>query len=67
MTTTETERELLDIPRAAKYLGTGERFIRRLTEERRIEFCKIGRFIRIDTRDLDAFIARARVEALVDQ
>lgn len=64
MTTTTTEREMLDVPAAAKYLGTGERFIRRLISERRIQFVRVGRFIRLDTRDLDAFLDAGRVGAV---
>lgn len=33
---------LLDVPAAAKRLGTTERHVRRLVEERRIPFVKLG-------------------------
>lgn len=54
---------LLRVEEAAERLGTSPRFIRRLVAERRIAFTKIGRHVRIDTSDIDAFIAAGRVEA----
>lgn len=53
---------LLSVPQAAERLGTPVRFIRRLISERRIRFYKVGRYVRLDTHDLDAFIAAGRVE-----
>ncbi len=41
--------ELLRGP-AAGYLGTGERFIRRLIAERRISYVKLGRYVRLSDR-----------------
>ena len=38
--------------------------MRRLIFERRIAFVKVGRHVRITSRDLDAFIAAGRVDAL---
>ncbi len=54
--------ELLDAVEAAKRLGTPLRFIRRLIAERRIRFYKVGRYVRIDPADLDAFVEAGRVE-----
>jgi excisionase family DNA binding protein len=53
---------LLSVEEAAERLGTSPRFIRRLIAERRIAFAKIGRHVRLDTADLDAFVAAGRVE-----
>ncbi len=53
---------LLTVDQAAERLGTTTRFIRRLRTERRIAVVKIGRHIRIDSRDLDAFIDAGRQE-----
>ena len=53
---------LLSIEQAAERLGTSVRFVRRLIAERRIAYTKLGRHVRIATRDLDAFIAAGRVE-----
>jgi excisionase family DNA binding protein len=55
---------LLSVEEAAERLGTSPRFIRRLIAERRIAFTKLGRHVRIDTMDIDAFIAAGRVEPL---
>jgi excisionase family DNA binding protein len=55
--------ELLTVKEAADWLGTSERFIRRLIFERRIAYTKLGRHVRIAARDLDAFITAGRVEA----
>ena len=52
---------LLTVDQAAERLGTSPRFIRRLVAERRIAFAKLGKHVRIDTADLDAFVAAGRV------
>jgi excisionase family DNA binding protein len=54
---------LLTLAEAAERLGTSVRFIRRLIAERRIAFVKVGRHVRIDPADLEAFIVAGRVEA----
>jgi excisionase family DNA binding protein len=54
---------LLTVDEAAERLGTSTRFIRRLIAERRIAYTKLGRHVRIATRDLDAYVASGRVEA----
>jgi excisionase family DNA binding protein len=54
---------LLTLAEVAERLGTSVRFIRRLIAERRIAFVKVGRHVRIDPADLEAFIAASRVEA----
>ena len=54
---------LLSVEEAADRFGTSPRFIRRLVAERRIAFTKLGRHVRIDSSDIDAFIAAGRVEA----
>lgn len=54
---------LLNVDQAAERLGTSPRFIRRLIGERRITFTKLGTHVRIDSADLDAFVAAGRVDA----
>ena len=54
--------ELLTVEQAAEYLGTQPRFIRRLIEERRIGYTKLGRFVRLQRDDLEAFVAAGRVD-----
>ena len=53
---------LIDIGALALHLDVTERFIRRLVEERRIPFCKIGKFVRFHPDDVNAWIAANRVE-----
>jgi excisionase family DNA binding protein len=52
---------LLTVDQAAERLCTKPRFIRRLIAERRIPYVKLGAHVRIDDRDIDAFIAAGRV------
>lgn len=54
---------LLTVEQAAERLGTTDRFIRRLRTERRIPIVKLGKHIRIDSDDLDAYIHASRQEA----
>ena len=54
---------LLTVNQAADRLGTTPRFIRRLRTERRIAVVKLGKHIRIDSHDLDAYITASRQEA----
>lgn len=55
------ESALLNVDQVAERLGTPTRFVRRLIAERRIGFCRIGRYVRITDRDVAAFIEAARV------
>lgn len=52
---------LLTVEQAAERMCTKPRFIRRLIAERRIPYVKLGAHVRIDDRDIDAFIAAGRV------
>jgi excisionase family DNA binding protein len=53
---------LLSVEEAAERLGTSVRFVRRLIAERRIAYVKVGRHVRLDPADVEAFIAASRVE-----
>ncbi|WNV75299.1 helix-turn-helix domain-containing protein [Geodermatophilus sp. DSM 44513] len=53
--------ELFTIAQAAEYLGTGERFIRRLVAQRRISYVKLGKYVRLQRSALDHFIESGRV------
>lgn len=55
---------LLTVEAAAKRLSTSPRFIRRLIAERRIEFVKVGRHVRISESALADFIDAGGVEPL---
>jgi excisionase family DNA binding protein len=52
---------LLTVEQAAERMCTKQRSIRRLIAERRIPYVKLGAHVRIDVRDIDAFIAAGRV------
>jgi excisionase family DNA binding protein len=62
--TTRDARHLLTVEAAAERLSTSPRFIRRLIAERRIEFVKVGRHVRISESALDEFIDAGRVAPL---
>lgn len=55
---------LLDVGQAAERLGVTPRFIRRLVFERRVAYIKVGKYVRFDASDLEAWLASHRVEAL---
>jgi excisionase family DNA binding protein len=52
--------ELVDIETVAKLLGVGERYVRRMVAERRIEFVKIGHYIRFDLRVVREWVEERR-------
>ena len=54
--------ELLTLDEVATRLRTSPRFVRRLIAERRIAFTKVGKFVRIASSDVEAFLAAGRVE-----
>lgn len=54
----------LDIAHAAAYLGVSERWVRRAVAERRVRHYKVGKLLRFDPRDLDAFLAEGVREAV---
>lgn len=57
-----TQDRLLSVKEAAQVLGTTPRFPRRLIEERRITFVRVGRHVRIPESALREFIAAGVVE-----
>jgi excisionase family DNA binding protein len=66
MTTRDTSNadRLLTVDAAAERLSTSVRFIRRLIAERRIEFVKVGRHVRITETALADFIEAGRVQPM---
>jgi excisionase family DNA binding protein len=64
MTAMNTAPVMLTVEQVADRLNTKPRFVRRLIAERRIEFHKLGRYVRISEPDLAAFIKAGRVEAV---
>jgi excisionase family DNA binding protein len=55
---------LLTVEAAAERMSTSVRFIRRLVAERRIEFVKVGRHVRISETALAEFIEAGRVRPM---
>lgn len=53
---------LFDIDALARRLAVSPRFVRRLVDERRIRFLKIGRHVRFDPVDVERWIDAQRVE-----
>ena len=61
----ETGRDgLLDVAGLAEHLGVSERFVRRLVDQRRIPFHKIGKYVRFRPDEVSVWVARCRVDAL---
>jgi excisionase family DNA binding protein len=58
--------ELLTPSQAGDYLCTGERFVRRLIAERRIDYVKLGKHVRVQRSVLDGFIQAGRVPHVPD-
>ena len=56
--------QLLSVEAAAERLDTTPRFIRRLIAERRIEYHKVGRHVRVSESALAAFIEAGKVPPL---
>ncbi|MFD6990393.1 excisionase family DNA-binding protein [Streptomyces sp. NPDC059943] len=61
MTTTD---RLLTVNQVAERLGTGVRFARRLIEERRITFVKVGRHVRIPESAIETYVTANTVEPI---
>ena len=59
-----TVEKYLSVAETTEYLGTSERFVRRLIAERRIAFHHVGRHVRVALSDLDLWLASGRVEAI---
>ncbi|MEV6158333.1 helix-turn-helix domain-containing protein [Nonomuraea sp. NPDC052129] len=53
--------QLFTVPEAAELLSTSVRFVRRLIAERRIEFVKVGRHVRIREAALITFVVAGTV------
>jgi excisionase family DNA binding protein len=56
--------QLLSVDAVADRLGTKPRFVRRLIAERRIEFHRVGRHVRISESALADFIEAGKVPPL---
>lgn len=61
---TNAPDRLLTMVQAAELLATTERFPRRLVEERRIRFVRVGRHVRIPESAVREFIEAGTVEPI---
>ena len=61
VTSSVDDGALMDIDEVAERLSVSPRFVRRLVEERRITFLKIGRHVRFDRSDVERWIESQRV------
>ena len=59
-----SQDQLLSVEQVAERLGTPTRFVRRLIAQRRIRFCRVGRYVRVSTTDLAEFIDAGFVEPI---
>jgi len=55
--------ELMTVADAAEYLATTERHVRDMAWRRILPHVKVGRLVRFDRADLDAWLDANRVEA----
>ena len=55
---------LLDVAGLADRLGVGERLVRRLVDQRRIPFHKIGKYVRFDPEEVSEWVDRCKVDAV---
>jgi excisionase family DNA binding protein len=58
----ELDAQLLDVAGLAARLGVTVRFVRRLVEERRVPYVKVGRLVRFDPAEVEGWIVANRVE-----
>lgn len=56
--------QLLTIDEMAERLNVSVRFVRRLVDERRVPYLKIGKFIRFAEDDLETWMQAQRIETL---
>jgi excisionase family DNA binding protein len=58
-------RPLLDVAEVAAYLRDSPRHIRRLVAERRIPCVKVGRYVRFDPDEIDAWLRVNRRDVIL--
>jgi excisionase family DNA binding protein len=56
------DRDLLSIPELAREAGMSEGFWRKMIWQRKIEYAKVGRAVRVSRRAFDAYLAARRVQ-----
>lgn len=55
-----SERLLLTVEEAARYLGIGRTLAWRLVQERQLPSVRVGRCVRVPVRDLEAWVEEQR-------
>lgn len=53
---------LFNVQQAGEYTGTTERLWRRLIDERRVEFTRVGKYVRVRKSVIDEYLVRNTVE-----
>ena len=56
--------ELMTMDQLAERLGVTHRHVRRLVDERRVPFLRVGRFIRFDPAEVADWLNQSRVPGL---
>lgn len=64
MTRTSGDRNLLTAEQTAELLGINVRMVRRLTEQRRLPFVKVGRLVRFRPADVERCVEEWTVAAV---
>ena len=64
MNSQRSHEKPLTVNQAADYINVSERYMRRLVQERRITFIKVGRLLRFSPEVLDAFLDENVIEAV---
>ncbi len=59
--------ELMTMDQLAERLGVTHRHVRRLVDERRVPFLRVGRFIRFDPTEIADWLNRSRVPGYADR
>lgn len=60
----QTDEAPLNIEEAARRLGVTVRYMRRMVDEKRVRYLKVGRLVRFRGPDLEAFLKQAEVEPI---
>jgi excisionase family DNA binding protein len=54
--------QLLTIDALAAHLDVTERFVRRLVEDNRVPYLKVGKFVRFHPDDINDWLANTRID-----
>jgi len=62
-----TQAPLIDIAELARWLATSPRHIRRLVEEQRVPYLKVGHYVRFDPIEISVWIDEQRVSTFKER